>query len=129
MSEEKKQATVPMQFKWITTSPEPHDVTMRNSLEPVDLLVTIDVPLKKEYIYNVEPVIQSQIQTDFEGGKPVPTLTAEGLRYVVSQLSLQNAIEPVVENLDDENWDDDESDVDFDDDDDFEDDDEDWEDE
>ena len=136
MSEEEKAATESMKFKWIATSPEPHDVTMRNTLEPVDIFIEVDVPLKHEYIYNVEPVIQSQIQTDFEDGKPIPTLTAKGLLYVVSQLSMQNAVKAAVEDLSDEDWDDesaddtasDDADDSFEDDD-FSDDDEDWEDE
>jgi len=98
-------ATVTLEFKWIQVSPDPHDVTMRNTLEPVDVFVLVEVPLKHEYIANSEPIIAVKLGVD--GEKPQkPILTKEGMQYVINELSLQQKaiLEPDVE----EDWDDNE---------------------
>ena len=98
---------VTMKFRWMSVSPEPHNVTMRNSLEPVDVFVQVEVPLKHEYIANSEPIITHQLQVDVNDElEPDPILTKEGMRYAIDQLSLEVIpAEPVSE----EEWDEEES--------------------
>jgi hypothetical protein len=137
-----EEPTTALWFKWTQNSPDSHDVTMRNTLEPINTFIEVDVPRK--YFVNADELskhreleIQATIVPDVEsaGKRPFPILTVEGMRYVISQLSGGGSFEPEVEedDFDDEDWDEDDdtvSDEDFDDDDeDFDDDDEDWEDE
>lgn len=138
-----------VRFKWVNTSPEPHDVTMRNSLEPIEVFVELDVPVEEKYLANYEVMqehhlklvkhreaeIKAELSADDEkvGKHPGPypdnpVLTIEGLRYVVSQLSGSNStFEPEVE----EEWDEESGDdVSWEDDEDFSDEEDvDWEDE
>ena len=81
-------ANVTIKFRWVSVSPEPHNVTMRNSLEPVDVFVQVEVPLKHEYIANSEPIIQVQLGVDDEK-EPETILTKEGMRVAIDQLSLE----------------------------------------
>ena len=81
-------ANVTIKFRWVSISPEPHNVTMRNSLEPVDVFVQVEVPLKHEYIANSESIITVQISADLSD-EPEPILTKEGMRYAIEQLSLE----------------------------------------
>jgi len=114
-----------VRFKWVISSPEPHDVTMRNSLEPVDVFVELDVPMEEKYVANFavlnehhlklvkhrEAEIKAELSPDAKspGKSPGPypedvILTIEGLRYIVSQLSGSNStFKPEVE--DEEEWD------------------------
>jgi hypothetical protein len=65
MTEETKvQPTETLKFRWATFSPDPHTVTMRNSLEPVEVFVEVKVPLKKEYFANIERLIKISIGAD-----------------------------------------------------------------
>lgn len=110
-------------FKWVTTSPEPHDVTMRNSLEPIDVFVEVEVPVEEKYLANFKAIkehqlklveyreaeIKAELYFDAKspgknpGPYPVPpSLTVDGLRYVVSQLSGNGGFTPEVE---EEDWD------------------------
>jgi hypothetical protein len=142
MTEEQvKPSNATVRFKWATTSPEPHDVTMRNSLEPEDVFVEVQVPITKEYLANFEKAnharqmnIKAKLVPDAEGmSEPQPVLTVEGMRYAISQLSPDNnQFEPDLEDDfedDDDNLEDSLDTVSNDDDDfedDFEDDDDDW---
>ena len=138
-----KPSNAVVRFKWANTSPEPHDVTMRNSLEPENVFVEVLVPMTKEYLANSEDVLEARNMTikaslspDIESAKdePVPILTVEGMRYVFSQLSLGNnefdSDSPIEDDLDDEDWDSNDAvsdeDDDFDSENDDFDDDEDW---
>ncbi|MHA2329757.1 MAG: hypothetical protein ACXACR_14675 [Candidatus Hodarchaeales archaeon] len=114
-------AIVTMKFRWVSVSPDPHNKTMRNTLEPLDAFVQVEVPLKHEYIANSEPIIKTQLGVD-DDKEPTPILTKEGMRYVIDQLSL----EVVAEAISDEEW---EDAIDTDDDDNWDSDDEEWEDE
>lgn len=130
---EKVQPTERLKFKWASFSPDPHDITMRNNLEPVEVFVEIEVPLKKEYFANIERLIKVSLGVSDEVAKVSPILTREGMRFVTEELSLRTSSpEPDVEDLDDEDWDDDNLEDSLDtvsnDDDDF-DDDEDWDEE
>ena len=93
-------ANVTIKFRWVSVSPEPHNVTMRNSLEPVDVFVEVEVPLKHEYIANSEPIIKVQIDADLSD-EPEPILTKEGMRFAINQLSL----EVIPETVSEEEWD------------------------
>jgi len=107
---------VTMQFKWLQVSPDPHNVTMRNTLEPVDIIIEVGVPRTKENFANFlalsehrELEIKAELNADIEsaGKGPQPILTVEGMRYVISQLSgSNNTFEP---ELEEEEWDDVES--------------------
>ena len=115
------EATVTMKFRWVSVSPDPHNKTMRNTLEPIDAFVQVDVPLKHEYIVNSGKIIEVQLDVDLSE-EPEPILTKEGMRYVIDQLSL----EVVAEAISDEEW---EDAIDTDEDDNWDSDDEEWEDE
>jgi hypothetical protein len=44
MAEEK--VTKKFRFKWVTCSPDPHNVTMRNTLEPDEIYVVVDIAVR-----------------------------------------------------------------------------------
>ena len=92
---------VTMNFKWMTASPDPHNKTMRNTLEPVDIFVQVEIPMKHEYFVNSEPIIKAELGVDDEKA-PLPILTREGMQYVLAQLSLEDVLEPEVS---EEEWD------------------------
>ena len=99
--------TVTMNFRWATASPDPHNKTMRNTLEPVDIFVQVEVPMKHEYFVNSEPIIKAQlgVDGDYDSDKAeplTPILSREGMQYVLAQLSLEVASEPEVS---EEEWD------------------------
>ena len=109
--------TLPFRFKWVSVSPDPHNKTMRNTLEPVDVFVEVEIPVKGDYFANAEAILKEQIGVDVtESTKPI--LLPEGMKYAIQQLSLQEISEPVSdedwdsagdEESTDENWDDDET--------------------
>jgi len=103
MTEEKKEPTVSINFKWLTVSPDPTNVVMRNNLEPVNLFVRLELPLKNEYIANSEKLIKAQLDVDSKG-IPDPILTPEGVRYCVAELSLAETFTPEEEDFSDEEW-------------------------
>ena len=89
-------ATVTMKFRWMTISPDSHNKTMRNTLEPIDVFVQVEVPLKHEYIANSESIIKAQLGVNKEK-EPLPILTREGMKFAIDQLSLEVAPEAVSE--------------------------------
>ena len=92
--------TLPFRFKWISVSPDPHNKTMRSNLEPVDVFVEIEIPVKADYFANAEAILKEQIGVDVtESTKPI--LLPEGMKYAIQQLSLQEIAEPVS----DDEWD------------------------
>ncbi len=95
-------ATVIMKFRWMTVSPDSHNKTMRNTLEPINAFVQVEVPLKHEYIANSEPIIKVQLDADLSD-EPEPILTREGMRFAIEQLSLEDVLEPEVS---EEEWED-----------------------
>jgi hypothetical protein len=102
-----KEPTIPVKFKWAQISPDPHNVTMRNTLEPIETFVEVNVPLKNEYLANSERIIQLQINVGAEENwKSVPPiLTKAGMQYVIDELSLGDSqLEPEVEK--EEDWED-----------------------
>ena len=120
---ETKMSMLPFMFKWVSASasPDPHNKTMRNSLEPDDILVQVDIPLKAIFIANAEPIIQFQLGTDNSIKKmPKPILTPEGLAEVHKRLSSAAPKEEASEDewdetseettTDDEKWSDDDDD-------------------
>ena len=111
MSEENKAPNTVVTFKWASVSPEPHNVTMRNNLEPVDVVVAILVPMQREYLANAdimldarETTIKASLDPDMDKApeEPAPILTREGMQYVLTQLSLEKVSEPEVS---EEEWD------------------------
>ena len=92
--------TLPFRFKWISVSPDPHNKTMRNTLEPVDVFVEVEIPVKGEYFANAEAILKEQLGVDItESTEPI--LLPEGMKYAIQQLSLQEIAEPVS----DDEWD------------------------
>ena len=93
--------TLPFRFKWVSVSPDPHNKTMRNTLEPVDVFVEVEIPVKGEYFANAEAILKEQLGVDItESTEPI--LLPEGMKYAIQQLSLQEIAEPVS----DDEWDD-----------------------
>jgi len=91
---------LPFRFKWVSASPDPHNKTMRNNLEPQDILVEVGIPVKGEYFANAEDILKEQLGVDVkESTKPI--LTPDGMKYAIQQLSLQAVAEPVS----DDEWD------------------------
>jgi hypothetical protein len=99
-----KDMTLPFLFKWVSVSPDPHNVTMRNNLEPVEVFVEVDIPIKHEYIANTEPILNEQLGVDVTESTEA-ILTPEGLRYAVQLLSLQE-VTLAEEDLGEETWED-----------------------
>ena len=92
--------TLPFRFKWVSVSPDPHNKTMRSNLEPVDVFVEVEIPVKGDYFANAEAIIKEQIGVDVtESTKPI--LLPEGMKYAIQQLSLQETAEPAS----DDEWD------------------------
>ena len=111
MTEENKAPKAVVTFKWISVSPDPHNVTMRSNLEPVDVNVAVFVPMQKEYLANAdvmlnarETTIKASLDPDLDKApeEPNPILTREGMQYVLAQLSLEVVSEPEVS---EEEWD------------------------
>ncbi|MHA2253525.1 MAG: hypothetical protein ACXAD7_24415 [Candidatus Kariarchaeaceae archaeon] len=88
----------------MSVSPDPHNVTMRNNLEPVEVFVEVDIPIKHEYIANTEPILNEQLGVDVTESTEA-ILTPEGLRYAVQLLSLQE-VTLAEEDLGEETWED-----------------------
>ena len=107
--------TLPFRFKWVSVSPDPHNKTMRNNLEPVDVFVEIEIPVKGEYFANAEEILKEQLGVDVKKSTE-PILLPEGMKYAIQQLSLQEIAEPVSDDEwdeaseDDVDWDEDKSD-------------------
>jgi len=93
--------TLPFRFKWVTTSPDPHSKTMRNTLEPEDIFVEIGIPVKAEFFANAEAILKEQLGVDV-AESTTPILKPAGMKYAIEQLSLLEVLEPV----DDVEWDD-----------------------
>jgi hypothetical protein len=115
-------ATVTLKFRWIQVSPDSHLVSMRNTLEPIDVVVSVEIPLKHEYIANSEEIIKTKVGVD--GVKEdTPVLTKEGLQYAIDALTLsEDDLEPITEedfDSEDADWedlidtDDDDEDIDW----------------
>ena len=110
--------TLPFRFKWISVSPDPHNKTMRNNLEPVDVFVEVAIPVKADYFINAESILKEQLGVDVtESTKAI--LTPQGMKYALQQLSLQDVIEPASEDdwedagdeaKSDDSWDDEDKD-------------------
>ena len=102
---ETKMATLPFRFKWISASPDSQSKTMRNNLEPEDVFVQVNVPLKAIFIANAEPIIQFQLGTDSKLKKmPEPILSPEGLAEAHRLLSAAFLPQPK-EEASDKEWD------------------------
>ena len=115
MSEENKAPKAVVTFKWASVSPDPHNVTMRSNLEPVDVIVAVFVPMQKIYLANADIMLDAR-ETTIKAAlipdepkapeEPNPILTKEGMQYVLEQLSLEVAPKPEVS---EEEWDEGES--------------------
>jgi hypothetical protein len=99
--------TLPFRFKWISASPDSLKTPMRNNLEPQEVFVEVQIPVKTEYIANVEPILKEQLGVDIKESTE-PILKPAGMRYALEQLSLQVKAEPVSDDEWDEASDDDE---------------------
>jgi hypothetical protein len=73
---------------------------MRNTLEPQEIFVEIDIPVKADYFANAEAILKEQIGVDVKESTE-PILSPDGMKYALEQLSLQVVAEP----LSDEEWD------------------------
>lgn len=100
------QPAVPVTFLWRSVQPDKRQWKPSSPLlEPVDMYVEVNVPLKHDYVSNAQVIIQAQLgATDV----PKPRLTPAGMRYCIDQLEkvmsdVSHA--PVeVEFSDDEEW-------------------------
>jgi hypothetical protein len=100
MTEEK--VTKKFRFKWVTCSPDPHNVTMRNTLEPEEIYVLVDIPVR--LLVNASEILKGDLGVDIPKKDLELTLTPEAMKYAIEQLSLQEVIPD--EELSDEAWDD-----------------------
>ncbi len=99
MSEPNTAPKAVVTFKWASVSPDPHNVTMRSNLEPVDIIVAVFVPMQKEYLANADVMLNAR-ETTIKASlvpdepkapeEPNPILTREGMRYALAQLSLED---------------------------------------
>lgn len=75
--------TVKFYFKWVSLQPDRRQWKPSNPLlEPFDIGIVVEVPLKHEYIYNTEQIIQNQLEN---AGELRPYLTPKGMRYCIDQ--------------------------------------------
>lgn len=75
--------TVPVYFAWNSFMPD-HRQYKQNSivLNPADIYVQVDVPLKRDYITNTEKLLVNGLYAE----KGDPILTPLGMRYCMDQL-------------------------------------------
>jgi hypothetical protein len=82
--------TVTIYFVWGQASADPRQYGQQRTLllpflqnnDP--LRIAVDIPLKHEYVYNAEEIIQAQLKSDKE---PRPILTPAGLFYADESLT------------------------------------------
>ena len=86
-NEEKKvesPLTLAIDFLWLEAKPDNRQYRQNSIvLNPSGVNVSVNVPLKPEYIANSAEVIKFQLD---QGGTPLPVLTPKGLRYCMDEL-------------------------------------------
>jgi hypothetical protein len=88
----KMDKTIPIRFKLRQFQPDQRKFqTSKSVFEPVnDFVVVIEMPLERQYIYNVEHILMAQIA----GNKhDAPEFTERGLAYIEDQLLSRVPIE------------------------------------
>jgi hypothetical protein len=100
------ETTLPFMFELITMSPDPRNATMRSNFEPSKkITVQVNLPQTKEYIENIEPIVNFQLGVDKEALKePEPILTPTGLSELYKMLS--HPFVPQQEEVSDDEWND-----------------------
>ena len=86
-------------FRWASFSPDPTDRTMRSSLEPIDVVVQVDVPF--EHVVNANEIIQCQLDAK---PAPMPILKPSGMKYLMDKLGSIYNVETDVEEDFDVEW-------------------------
>lgn len=96
------QSTITIFFEWneVTPDPRPYKPGMPRLL-PINTRVAVDVPLKHEYLWNAEKIIQWQLGTN-GSAKPEPILTPLGMKYVTNLL--ENAMKETEISQDLDDW-------------------------
>jgi len=102
------EAKVAAFFRWINTTPDPRPFQQQRHLLETGILVVVEIPLKHEYIYNSEDIIQAQIAAN---DIPALILTPLGMQYAVAELEKPW---PINENLGKESIDEETKDFDWD---------------
>lgn len=103
--------TIPVFFKWLSVEPDNRQYKpSKPVLEPVEMVIQIDVPLEHTYVANSEEILTNQLMAD---RCPQPILTVAGMAYCEEQLLARHKEAPSP----DETWDFDDDDNDDDDDD------------
>lgn len=75
--------TIKVYFKWISLQPDKRQWKPSNPLlEPFDVGIAVEVPLKHEYIANSEFIISQQLANETNER---PILTPKGMRYCIDQ--------------------------------------------
>lgn len=75
--------TIKVYFKWVSLQPDARQWKPSNPLlEPIDIIIAVDVPVGREYIANVEDIIQKQLANETNER---PILTPKGMRYCIDQ--------------------------------------------
>jgi len=76
--------TIPIQFYWLTceTDPRPYKPG-KPVLEPINIIVEVDLPLENIYVKNYERISIAQMQNE---AVPMPVLTPLGMKYCIDQL-------------------------------------------
>lgn len=76
--------TIPVNFVWSQITPDPRAYKPSAPiLVPQDIVIVIEVPLDKEYVYNVSTILEHQLGNQ---KVPSPLLTPKGMQYCVSVL-------------------------------------------
>lgn len=80
-----KANTISVSFRWVSVQPDHRQWKPSNPLlEPLEVMIVIDVPLTPEFIYNCDKLAVGQLMNDKV--VPLPILTPTGMRYCIDQL-------------------------------------------
>lgn len=80
--------TITIFFRWDSVQPDHRQWKPSNPLlEPLEVMIAVDVPLETEFIYNVDKLIVGQLSND-NTPIPLPILTPMGMRYCIDKLEL-----------------------------------------
>lgn len=98
-----KPATIKVYFRWVSLQPDRRQWKPSNPLlEPLDMVVCLEVPLQHEYIFNAEEIISKQLSNQ---SVEEPVLTPKGMRYCIDQFEAEMSDEPKKVEIDDtEEW-------------------------
>lgn len=96
-------ATVKLYFRWDSLQPDHRQWKPSNPLiNPIDIMIAVDVPLDHKYVDNAEQIIVAQLSNQTP---EIPVLTPAGMRYCIDQFEneMSDKVEKVTAN-DNEEW-------------------------